>query len=145
MSRREQEVRGYATELLGDLGLSTPPIDPEWVASEVELSVKEKPLSPGVFGALWKKGNSFGIFVSDSCPTIGHRRFSVAHELGTITLTGTSRPCSSGMLKSWNRQVDCSESEMTAMSVKQTGLLQNSWYLPTRSCRGSVASKRASR
>ena len=88
MSLREREVRAYATELLGDLGLSTHPIDPEWVASEVDLSVKEKPLSPGVFGALWKKGNSFGIFVSDSCPTIGHQRFSVAHELGHYHIDG---------------------------------------------------------
>ena len=88
MNRREQEVRAYAAELLGDLGISTPPIDPDWVASEVDLSVKEKPLSPGVFGALWKKGNGFGIFVSDSCPTIGHRRFSVAHELGHYHIDG---------------------------------------------------------
>ena len=88
MSLRERAVRAYAAELLGDLGLSTHPIDPEWVASEVDLSVKEKPLSPGVFGALWKKGNSFGIFVSDSCPTIGHRRFSVAHELGHYHIDG---------------------------------------------------------
>ena len=88
MTRREREVRSYATELLDDLGLSTPPIVPEWIASEVELSVEEKPLSPGVFGALWKKGNRFGIFVSDSCPTAGHRRFSVAHELGHYHIDG---------------------------------------------------------
>ena len=88
MNRREREVRSYATELLGDLGLSTPPIVPEWIASEVELSVKERKLSPGVFGALWKRGNRFGIFVSDSCPTAGHRRFSVAHELGHYHIDG---------------------------------------------------------
>lgn len=88
MNRREREVRAYATELLGDLGLNAPPIDPDWIAREVELSVEEKPLSPGVFGALWKKGNSFGIFVSDSCPTVGHRRFSVAHELGHYHIDG---------------------------------------------------------
>ena len=62
---------------------------------------------------------------------------------GTITLTGTSRPCSSGMLKSWNRQVDCSESEMTAMSVKQTGLLQNS-LVPANPFVSRISSEQAS-
>lgn len=33
-------------------------------------------------------GNRFGIFVSDSCPTVGHRRFSVAHELGHYHIDG---------------------------------------------------------
>ena len=88
MNRREREVRGYATELLGDVGLSTPPIDPEWIAGEIDLSVEQKSLTPGVFGALWKKGNRFGIFVSDSCPTVEHRRFSVAHELGHYHIDG---------------------------------------------------------
>ena len=35
-----------------------------------------------------KKGNRFGIIVSDACPTPGHRRFSLAHELGHYHIDG---------------------------------------------------------
>ena len=88
MSRSEHEIRGCANELLSDLGLRTPPIDPEWIADEIGLTVRTEPLSPGVYGAMWKKGNDFGIIVSPSCPTVGHRRFSVAHELGHYHVDG---------------------------------------------------------
>jgi len=33
-------------------------------------------------------GNRFGIIVSDACPTPGHRRFSLAHELGHYHIDG---------------------------------------------------------
>ena len=88
MSRREREVRGCAGELLSELGLRNPPIDPEWIAHEVGLTVRQEELSPGVYGAMWKRGNRFGIIISPSCPTVGHRRFSVAHELGHYHVDG---------------------------------------------------------
>ena len=88
MSHREREIRRCASELLSDLGLRNPPIDPEWIAHEVGLPVRQEVLSPGVYGAMWKRGNHFGIIISPSCPTVGHRRFSVAHELGHYHVDG---------------------------------------------------------
>ena len=82
MSPREREVRQCATDLLTHLRVASPPVDPEQIARRQGLVVEEKPLPSGVYGALWKKGNRFGIIVSDACPTPGHRRFSLAHELG---------------------------------------------------------------
>ena len=88
MKHREREVRRCAREVLSELGLRDPPIDPEWIARGVGLQVSERALSSGVYGAMWKRGNCFGIIVSPSCPTIGHRRFSVAHELGHYHVDG---------------------------------------------------------
>ena len=88
MNRREREIRGCAGELLSNLGLCDPPVDPDWIAHEVGLNVRQEVLSPGVFGAMWKRGNDFGIIISPSCPTVGHRRFSVAHELGHYHVDG---------------------------------------------------------
>lgn len=88
MNRREREVRRYASDVLQELDVTTVPVDPVWIARKHGLSVDEKPLPSGVFGALWKRRNGFGIVVSDSCPTAGHRRFSVAHELGHYHVDG---------------------------------------------------------
>ena len=88
MSPREREVRQYATDLLAHLSVTTVPVDPVRIARRQGLAVAEGPLPSGVYGALWKKGNRFGIFVSDACPTAGHRRFSVAHELGHYHVDG---------------------------------------------------------
>ncbi len=88
MNGREREVRQCATDLLTHLRVAGPPVDPVRIARRQGLVVEERPLPSGVYGALWKKGNRFGIFVSDACPTVGHRRFSVAHELGHYHVDG---------------------------------------------------------
>ena len=88
MSGREREVRRCATDLLTHLRVVGPPVDPVGIARQQGLVVEERPLPSGVYGALWKKGNRFGIIVSDACPTVGHRRFSVAHELGHYHVDG---------------------------------------------------------
>ena len=82
MSPREREVRQCATDLLTHMRVAGPPVDPVGIAHRQGLVVEERPLPSGVYGALWKKGNRFGIIVSDACLTAGHWRFSVAHELG---------------------------------------------------------------
>lgn len=88
MTAREREVRRCATELLADLGVTAAPVDPAWIARRQGLTVAEEPLPDGIWGALWKKGNRFGIIVSNACPTDGHRRFSLAHELGHYHVDG---------------------------------------------------------
>ena len=88
MSPREREVRRCASDLLARLSVTTIPVDPVQIAHHQGLAVAEGPLPSGVYGALWKKGNRFGIIVSDACPTPGHRRFSLAHELGHYHIDG---------------------------------------------------------
>lgn len=88
MSPRESEVRRCATDLLAHLSVTGIPVDPVWIARRQGLAVEEGPLPSGVYGVLWKKGNRFGIIVSDACPTPGHRRFSLAHELGHYHIDG---------------------------------------------------------
>ena len=88
MSPREREVRRCATDLLALLSVTGIPVDPVWIARRQGLAVEEGPLPSGVYGALWKKGNRFGIIVSDACPTPGHGRFSLAHELGHYHIDG---------------------------------------------------------
>ena len=88
MSPRESEVRRCATDLLAHLSVTGIPVDPVWIARRQGLAVEEGPLPSGVYGALWRKGNRFGIIVSDACPTPGHRRFSLAHELGHYHIDG---------------------------------------------------------
>ena len=88
MSTREREVRRCAADLLAHLSVTAVPVDPVRIARRQGLAVEEGPLPSGVYGALWKKGNRFGIIVSDACPTPGHRRFSLAHELGHYHIDG---------------------------------------------------------
>lgn len=89
MNPREREVRSRATALLDEVGVPEPPIDPDWVAAEKHLDIKDRSGFPdSIFSALWKEGNTFGIFVSEACPTIGFRNFSVAHEVGHYHIDG---------------------------------------------------------
>lgn len=88
MTSRENAARQRAADLLSCLGVDSPPVDPEWIAAQLGLEVQQRDLGEGVFAALWKDGDRFGIFVSGACPTYGHRRFSLAHELGHYYLDG---------------------------------------------------------
>jgi Zn-dependent peptidase ImmA (M78 family) len=64
-------------------------VDPEWIARAKHLMFEESADFPdGVYGALFRSGNSFGILVSTACPGDGHRRFTIAHELGHYHLPG---------------------------------------------------------
>ena len=88
MSPREREVRQYAADLLAHLSVTTVPVDPVRIARRQGLAVEEGPLPSGFYGALWKKSNRFGIIISGACPTPGHRRSSLAHELGHYHIDG---------------------------------------------------------
>jgi len=88
-SPREDAVKQAAGYLIDELELTTYPIDPFWIAAKKELPVEFREGFPaGVYGAMWRSGNQFGIVVSSACPTDGHRRFTVAHELGHYHVDG---------------------------------------------------------
>lgn len=64
-------------------------MDPEWIVRAKHLMFEESADFPdGVYGALFRSGNCFGILVSTACPGDGHRRFTIAHELGHYHLPG---------------------------------------------------------
>lgn len=88
-SANEQAARRAAREVLAELGIKTYPIQPDEITHAKGLAIEPRDDFPdGVFGALWRSGNAFGIIVSSACPTPGHRRFTIAHELGHYHVDG---------------------------------------------------------
>lgn len=88
-SANEEGARRAAREVLTELEIVSYPIEPDAIAQAKQLPVDYQDGFPeGVYGALWRAGNAFGIIVSSSCPTEGHRRFTLAHELGHYHLDG---------------------------------------------------------
>jgi Zn-dependent peptidase ImmA (M78 family) len=86
---QEQLARRSANEVLEELAIAAAPVDPESIARTKRLLFEEKDGFPeGVYGALFRSGNQFGIIVSTSCPGDGHRRFTIAHELGHYHIPG---------------------------------------------------------
>lgn len=82
MAPREDLARRTANELLDELSITAAPVDPEWIVRKKELLFEEHDFPPTVYGALFRSGDRFGVIVSRSCPGEGHRRFTIAHELG---------------------------------------------------------------
>jgi len=88
MARRDfWQAEAQAAEVLKKRKISTLPIDPFGIATG-EGIVCERLHGCGVSGCLSGANNTFGIFYSDSIPSEGFRRFTVAHELGHYFLEG---------------------------------------------------------
>ncbi len=89
MKPRESLARQTANELLDELGIASAPIPVDEIVRRKGLSFEQRQgFPPTVFGALFRSGSQFGIVISTACPTEGHRRFTVAHELGHYQLPG---------------------------------------------------------
>lgn len=83
MQPRESLPRRTANELLDEMEIAEAPVPVDAIVRRKGLSFEEREgFPPTVFGALYRSGNQFGIVISTACPTEGHRRFTVAHELG---------------------------------------------------------------
>ena len=82
MAPRENLARRTANDLLDELSITAAPVDPEWIVHEKQLLFEEQDFPPTVYGALFRAGERFGVIVSRACPGEGHRRFTIAHELG---------------------------------------------------------------
>lgn len=83
MQPREPLARRTANELLDEMEITEAPVPVDEIVRRKGLSFEERHgFPPSVFGALFRSGNQFGIVISAACPTEGHRRFTVAHELG---------------------------------------------------------------
>lgn len=82
-------ARKRANQLIDELTITSFPVDPEAVAGAKGISVETHSKFPqGRYGALVRQGDSFRIVVWAGCPTLGHRRFTIAHELGHYHLDG---------------------------------------------------------
>jgi Zn-dependent peptidase ImmA (M78 family) len=90
MARRDfwqAELR--AAEVIAKKKILVLPVNPFSIAESEGISCEKIPsASPGISGCLLKSGDQFGIFYSDSFPSDGFRRFTVAHELGHYFLDG---------------------------------------------------------
>jgi Zn-dependent peptidase ImmA (M78 family) len=61
----------------------TPPVDPFRIAAECDIVVEPlSSMAPGISGCLMYKDGVFGILYANHLPSLGFRRFTVAHELG---------------------------------------------------------------
>jgi len=82
-------ARKRANRLIDELAITSFPVDPEAVAGAKGISVETHTKFPqGRYGALVRQGDLFRIVVWAGCPTLGHRRFTIAHELGHYHLDG---------------------------------------------------------
>lgn len=91
MARVANEImaRRVANETLTTLGIASYPVDPVAIAEQLGFSVEDTPGFPAhCFGALSFVDGTFRILVSTACPTAGHRRFTVSHEVGHAAIDG---------------------------------------------------------
>jgi Zn-dependent peptidase ImmA (M78 family) len=89
MHANELLARRTANELLDECNIKAAPVDVEWIVRQKQLMFEETTQFPeGVYGALFRSGNQFGIAISSTCPGEGHRRFTIAHELGHYHIPG---------------------------------------------------------
>jgi len=86
---REHLARRIANELLDSHGVSQVPVDPTWLAVQEGATVIEQSGFPtGCYGALCLVDGAFQILVSTECPTAGHKRFTIAHEVAHFIIDG---------------------------------------------------------
>lgn len=91
MTRRADETgaRVRAREVLRDASLLALPVDLEALAASESLHISILDgLGRGQYGAFCYRDNVCEIVISPHCPTDGHRRFTLAHELGHYFLDG---------------------------------------------------------
>ena len=71
-----------------DHGIASLPVDVVSIAKSKVDSLETLDLPAGHYGALTRRGNEIIILVSPKCPNNGHRRFTIAHEIGHLVIEG---------------------------------------------------------
>jgi len=86
---RVATARARAVAVIEELGINQLPVSPEAIAAARRIVLEERDgFPPQIFGAFEYARDGFKIYVSSACPTPGHRRFTIAHELGHYHLDG---------------------------------------------------------
>lgn len=88
-SSDETRCRRAARTVLDECGLARLPVRPEGICEQKGILYSHNEALPdGIWGALLRHDGTFVILISAECPTVEHRRFSTAHELGHYQLPG---------------------------------------------------------
>jgi len=83
------KAEACATDVLGQLKVTSLPVDPFRIAATKDILCEEKSsLEEGISGCLMRVGNVFGIIYSGRFQNPGYRKFTVGHELGHYFLEG---------------------------------------------------------
>lgn len=82
-------ARARARAVLDELEINTLPVIPERIAAAKNIAIEERSEFPKeVYGAIAYANGRVTIFVSRACPTPGHRRFTLGHELAHFCIEG---------------------------------------------------------
>lgn len=77
-----------AAAVIDDFDVHSLPVDVEAIALSKVDGLETFDLPSGHFGALARRDNEILILVSPKCPNDGHRRFTIAHEIGHLVIEG---------------------------------------------------------
>lgn len=77
-----------AEAILEQFGVSSLPVDIEAIADELGIPVSSQELPLNIFGATAHDGLKARILISTACFSPGHRRFTLAHEIGHCCIDG---------------------------------------------------------
>jgi Zn-dependent peptidase ImmA (M78 family) len=77
-----------ASSVIRDYDVRSLPVDIEVIARSKVDGLETMELPSRCFGALARRGNEIMILVSPQCPNDGHRRFTIAHEIGHLVIDG---------------------------------------------------------
>lgn len=85
----EAVCRRRANEVLEECEITSAPVIPEDIAEAKGIALRiEERFPEDCYGALLRQGNDFSILTWSGCYSEGHRRFTIAHELGHYHLDG---------------------------------------------------------
>lgn len=83
---RRQRIRRRVEALLGQIGLSKPPIDVHMVARSLGLQIAEAPNDDELSGFLLRQRNGGAIIGVNARHSLNRKRFTIAHEIGHFLL-----------------------------------------------------------
>ena len=137
-TRPEREAKA----LLERLGIDTPPVDVEGIASHLGIRVEYDSLKESVSALLYRRGEKALILVSNEQPEV-RQRFSVAHEIGHYLLhrdpVFVEKPPAQLSFRNVSSSLGSDSKEIEANSFAAALLLPSSWIYE------SVARRRTAR
>lgn len=77
-----------AQEILEQFSVSVLPVDVDAIAAELGISVVSEQLPLDIYGATAHDGVRSRVLISTTCFSPGHRRFTLAHEIGHFCIGG---------------------------------------------------------
>lgn len=77
-----------AQDIIEQFSISVLPVDVDAIAAELGISVVSEQLPLDIYGATAHDGVRSRILISNTCFSSGHRRFTLAHEIGHFCIGG---------------------------------------------------------